>query len=302
MRSIRSPWFGRYRVLARNQSDQNPILDLFSPLIEQLPIPVDLAMTPSMRFKIDHLRDHMDGISREHGFVKRPIPNVDKGCCTHRRGRRTQPDQDRHPQHPVGDRLTKWATGCELMIRVQPIMISRQIRKPLNVLLLDRSRIALPAITYVQLFESQRDTIGNHREAIYTSLRMTLKGCCDGLTQQPNFQGKPFQLQYPKPLSPREQSVTRSNCQFNGRMEASGSSHRNDLANRSTDREHRRDRLIRMDPPNGFRKQRCDRQNVHVLQPFFGSQRNRIGDHQAFDWGLSQPRDGFATEHTVSCS
>jgi|LauGreDrversion4_2_1035121.scaffolds.fasta_scaffold41123_1 hypothetical protein len=63
----------------------------------------------------------------------------------------------------MSDWLPEWAIGSELMVGVQAIVIPSQIGEALDIPLLNRSSVTLPAVADVQLLKAQRNAIGDHR-------------------------------------------------------------------------------------------------------------------------------------------
>jgi hypothetical protein len=163
MSRVGSYWTRRERLASHHQGHQGPFLNLFTLLVEQLAVPMDLAMPTTMRLKVHHFRDGSDGIAREYRLAKTPIANFDQGGCLDKRSRRAESRQNRHSQHPVRYGLTKGSLTGEFLIGVQAIVIPCQLRKLLYIANLDRSRFALPSITDAQIFESQAACMGDHR-------------------------------------------------------------------------------------------------------------------------------------------
>ena len=69
----------REGLAPHHQGHQSPFLNLFTILVEQLSVPMDLAMPTSMRLKVHHFRDGSDGIAREDRLAETPIANFDQG-------------------------------------------------------------------------------------------------------------------------------------------------------------------------------------------------------------------------------
>jgi hypothetical protein len=153
----------REGLASHHQGHQSPFLNLFTLLVEQLSVPMDLAMPTTMRLKVHHFRDGSESIAWENRLAKTPIADFDQGGRLDKRSRRTESRQNRHPQHPVRYGLTKRSLAGEFLIGVQPIVVPCQLRKLLDIANLDRSRFALPSITDAQIFESQAACMGDHR-------------------------------------------------------------------------------------------------------------------------------------------
>ena len=160
----------RQWLAAHDECHQSPLLDFFPFLVDQLPVPRNMAMPTAMGFQIDHLGDGINRIPWENRFTKVPVLNVDQCGRLHRRCSGTEPHKNRHPQHAMNHRLSKRPSSCKLLVDVQTIVISGQRSELQNVGLQDGARVALPTISNMQLLETQAVCVGDHCFPVFTNL------------------------------------------------------------------------------------------------------------------------------------
>jgi hypothetical protein len=110
--------------LASDQRYQDPVLDLFTFLVDQLAIPMDFAVASPMRLHVDNFGDDVDRIPRKHWLQEIPTSDVDERRGSNARCCGTESDQDGHAQHSMSDRLPEWALGGELGIHMEWIIVA----------------------------------------------------------------------------------------------------------------------------------------------------------------------------------